>query len=104
MRSRFFEWRIVFFGKPVPTFPRHALIRPRIASSVDQQILAGDETGMFRAQKRAIGAELRRSAVALGRIGRCSLAPDLIEALVIQALAPRLQHAADMLALGIAVE
>ena len=59
----------------------HCLICPRIASPVDQQILAGDETGMVRAQKRAIGAELRRPAVAFGGIGRGALAPDLVEAL-----------------------
>src|SRR5258708_35864542 len=72
---------------------------PGVASSVDQQILAGDETGMGRAQKRAIGAELVGPAVAPGRIGRGTLAPDVIEA-----LAGRLEHAADVLALRVAVE
>ena len=43
--------------------------RPRIASAVDQQVLAGDEAGVHRAQEGAIGAELGRTAIALGRIG-----------------------------------
>src|SRR6476619_3090784 len=54
---------------------------PRIASPVDQKVLAGEATGMFGAEKRAIGSELRRPAVASGWIGFRARAPKLVEAL-----------------------
>src|SRR5262249_42284993 len=63
------------------SFQAGGSICPGVASSVDQKILAGDETGMLGAEKRAIGAELGGSSVAAGRIGGGALAPDLVEAL-----------------------
>src|SRR5262249_44701373 len=83
---------------------RACSICPRVASSVHQQILAGDETGVFGTEKRAIGAELGRPAVAPGRVGGGALAPDLVEALAGQALAARVEHAAEVVALRVAVE
>src|ERR1700760_1980323 len=76
-----------------------ALEGPRVASPVDQQILAGDETGMCRAQKREIGAELRGAAKASGRVGGRAFLPDLVER-----LATRLEHALDMPDLRIAIK
>src|SRR5262249_47365420 len=72
---------------------------PGIAPSVDQQILAGDEAGVLRAQKRAIGAELVRPTVAPGGIGLGAPAPQLLKC-----LAGRLQHGADVRSLRVAVE
>src|SRR3954471_12275094 len=74
-------------------------VGPRIASPIDQQVLAGDETGMFGAEKRAIGSELRWPAVEPRRIGGCALAPELVEA-----LAGCRQHPVDMRPLRAAVE
>src|SRR5262245_45405012 len=74
-------------------------IGPWIASPVDEQVLAGDEAGMFRAEKGAVGPELRGTTVASRRIGLGALAPELVEA-----LAGRGQHPADMRALRAAVE
>src|SRR5712691_2559197 len=74
-------------------------ICPGIAPAVDQQVLAGDEAGMLRAQERAIGPELGRPPVAPGRIGLGPRAPELVEA-----LAGLLEQAAHVLALGAAVE
>src|SRR5207247_3655048 len=74
-------------------------IGPGIAASVDEQILPGNETGMLRAEKRAIGAELVWPAVAFGGIGLGASAPQLLEC-----FAGPLQHCADMHALRVAVE
>src|SRR5215218_108702 len=71
----------------------------RVASPIDQQVLAGDETGVFGAEKRAIRSELRWPAVAFCRIGVRALAPKLLEA-----LAGRRQHPIDMCSLRAAVE
>src|SRR5262249_60241400 len=50
---------------------------PGIAASVDQQILAGDETGILGAQKCAISAELVRPTVAAGWVRLGARAPQL---------------------------
>src|SRR5262249_15666398 len=72
---------------------------PGIASSIDQEILPGNETGVLRAEKGAIGAELGWPAVAFGGIGFGARAPELLER-----LARRLHQCAHVRALGVPVE
>src|SRR5262245_8033449 len=74
-------------------------VRPRIASSVDQQILAGDETGVLGAEEGAIGPEFGWAPVTPCRIGFGACVPELVEA-----LAARSQHRIDVRALRAAVE
>src|SRR5262249_1938550 len=38
MRARVIRWRMSFFGKPVPTFPGHALALKRRAQSLDSAV------------------------------------------------------------------
>jgi len=64
--------------------------------AVDQQILAGDEAGVGRAQERDVSGDLVGLAVAAGRIGGTAFAPDVSEA------APALGgERRDMLALAV---
>src|SRR5215831_19235888 len=73
--------------------------RSGIASAVDEQILGGDISGLLRAEKRAIGAELGRPAETPGGVVTSALAPKLIVA-----LAARRGHGAHMPLLRAAVE
>src|SRR5262245_43863855 len=59
---------------------------------------------MLGAEKRAVGAELGRAAVASGRSGGGALAPNLVEALAARVTALLVEHAADVLTLRVAVE
>src|ERR1700687_2530858 len=77
----------------------NALVRPRIAATVDQEILTGDEAGVDGTQESKIRAELGGIAVALGGICGGAVAPGLVER-----FAGRGKHAAHVLALRIAVE
>ena len=52
--------------------------RSEIAAAVDEQILGGEISGLLRAEKRAIGAELGRPAETPGGVGTSTLAPKLI--------------------------
>src|SRR5258708_16020373 len=74
-------------------------ISPGIASSVDQQVLSGNETGVLRAQERAIGAEFARPTVTFGGVSLGTRAPEFFER-----LAGRLQHRAHGRALSVNVE
>src|SRR5262245_51395639 len=72
---------------------------PGIASSIDQEILPGDKTGVLRAEKCAVSAELVRPTVAFGGIGLGARAPELLEC-----FAARLHQCADVRPLCAAIE
>src|SRR5262245_55539008 len=64
-------------GFPIRTCA-NALISPRVASSVDQQVLAANVARVRGAKECAISAQLLRVAVALGRARLRALAPDRV--------------------------
>src|SRR5437588_13098984 len=78
--------------------PRYS-IGPGVASAVDEQILPGDISGLLRAEKRAIGAELGRPSETPCGVAGSALAPKFIET-----LAARLEEGAHMPVLRATVE
>src|SRR5260370_38360986 len=61
-----------------------ASIRPGVASSVDHEVLAGYESGVVRAQERAVVAEFLGPAEALGWVSSGASAPQFVEGLGVE--------------------